>query len=341
MELDHEIFAEGKWNGMEFTSEDLQSIADTFNALGENMKVCLKMGHNDEQPMTDGQPALGWVSKVWVAGEKLMAHYTDLPQIVYDAIKKRLYRNVSIEMDVDVSHKGNNYPYVLTGVALLGADIPAVNTLKDLTHYMSRGAAFSVGRHAVFSAIAGQSTKGVTHMELEQAIKKVAELTTTVATFTTETARLTAENADLKAQVAKFGADAAAATAAATNARIAAKRTEVVAILEDGVKSEAITPALRTQYTKMLRIDDDAALDALDVADVKALVPAGKKQFSREHAKQGANEKGDLRPDQQVAKEIAEVQATNATLSFAAAQKIVFDRNPELARAYVQANDKE
>ena len=90
----------------------------------------------------------------------------------------------------------------------------------------------------------------------------------------------------------------------------------------------------------MLRIDDDAALDLLDVADVKALTVGGKK-FSREQAKQGGEEKGDLRPDQQVAKEIAEVQATNATLSFAAAQKIVFDRNPELARAYVQANDKE
>lgn len=178
-------------------------------------------------------------------------------------------------------------------------------------------------------------------MELEQAIKKVAELTTSVATFTTETARLTAENADLKAQVAKFETDAKAATEAATKARIAAKRVEVTAILEDGVKSEAITPALRTQYTKMLRIEDDAALELLDVADVKALTAGGKKQFSREQAKQGENEKGDLRPDQQVAKEIAEVQATNATLSFAAAQKIVFDRNPELARAYVQANDKE
>lgn len=339
-ELDCEIFAQGKWNGLLFDAADLQGMADTFNKLGENMKVGLKIGHTNDQTMANDQHALGWVSKVWVAGEKLMARFTDLPDVVYKAIQKKMYRNVSVELDMDVTYKGDNYPYVLTGVALLGADIPAVNTLKDLTHYLSRGAAFSVGRSLVFSAITGNK-KGEHNMELEQAIKKVAELTTTVATFTTETARLTAENADLKAQVLKFDADAKAATEAATKARIAAKRAEVTAILEDGVKSEAITPALRTQYTKMLRIEDDAALDLLDVADVKALTAAGKKQFSREQTKQGGDDKGDLRPDQQVAKEIAEVQSTNATLSFAAAQKIVFDRNPELAREYMHANDKE
>ncbi|MFA6213552.1 MAG: hypothetical protein WC714_29210 [Candidatus Obscuribacterales bacterium] len=341
MELDHEIFAEGKWNGMEFTADDLQNIADTFNVLGENMKVCLKMGHNKEQRMTDGQPALGWVSKVWVAGEKLMAHYTDLPQIVYDAIKKKLYRHVSIELDIDVSHKGNKYPYVLTGVALLGADIPAVNTLKDLNHYMSRDATFSVGRHAVFSAIAGNQTKGDSKMDkIQELTEQVADLTIKLAAFTAEAAKSSAEKTALEAEVAKFKADAKVAAETAIKTRIDAKRKEVTEILEDGVKAEAITPAQRTQYTKLLRIEDDAALDALDITDVKALVPAGKK-FSRQQAKQGGDDKGDLRPDQQVAKEIAEVQATNATLSFAAAQKIVFDRNPELASAYMHANDKE
>lgn len=343
MDMDAEIFAVGKWNGMEFSAEDLQGMAATFMTLGDNMRVALKMGHNDEQKMTDGKPALGWVDKVWVAGEKLMAHFTDVPQVVVDAIKKKLYKNVSVEMDVDVNHKDTNYPYVLTGVALLGADIPAVNTLKDLTHYMSRGAAFSVGRSVVFSAIAGNREQGEEDMQtIEQLTTKVAELTTQLATFTADAAAASAENAALKAKVAKFEADAEAATKATEKARIDAKRKEAEKILEDGAAAEAITPAQRDTFSKVLRLSDDASVDALDIEQVKALIPAGKKVFSRTQAKnKDGKEDLELRADAQVAKEIAELQAANTDLSFAAAQKMVFDRNPELAREYVSLNDKE
>lgn len=344
MELDAEIFAVGKWNGMVFSADDLSQIAATFTTLGDSMRVALKMGHNDAQAMTDGQPALGWVDRVWVAGEKLMAHFTDMPQVVVDAIKKKLYKNVSVEMDVDVEHKNVNYPYVLTGVALLGADIPAVNTLKDLTHYMSRGAAFSVGRSVVFSAIAGNKEQGEEDMQtIEQLTAKVAELTTQLATFTANAAAASAENAALKAKVAKFEADTEAAAKAAETSRIAAKRKEAEKILEDGAAAEAITPAQRDTFSKVLRLTDDKAVDALDLEQVKALIPVGKKVFSRTQAKNkdGKDEGTELRADEQVAKEIAELQAANPTLSFAAAQKVVFDRNPGLAREYVSLNDKE
>ena len=338
MELDAEIFATGKWNGMTITTDDLKQIAETFTALGDKMRLGLKLGRAGKQAMTDGHPALGWVDKLWATGEKLMAHFTDLPDVVYKAVQKKLYNNVSVEMDVDVKHMEKNYPYVLTGVALLGADIPAVNTLKDLTHYMSRGAEFSVGRHAVFSAIAGQSQGGNT-MELEQATKKIAELTTTVATFTTDTARLTAENADLKAKVLKFEADALAKKAADEKARITTKRAEVTTIFEDGVKSGAITPAQRTQYTKLLRIEDDTALDALDIADIKALT-AGGKQFSREQGREKqADDGSDLPVDVQVVNEINAILAKKEAANFVAAQALLFTRNPKLAREYADFND--
>mgnify|MGYP001570258970 CR=1 FL=1 len=341
-ELTAEIFACGRWNGMEFTAEDLQGIADTFSKLGDNMRVALKMGHNDAQKMTDGKPALGWVDKVWVVGEKLMAHFTDIPQVVADAIKKKLYKNVSVEMDIDVNHKDTNYPYVLTGVALLGADIPAVNVLKDLTHYMSRGAVFSVGRSVVFSAIAGNQ-KGDTNMDkIQELTEQVAALTLKLSTMTADTAKMSADKSALEATVARFEADAKTATEAAAKLRIDNKRREVTQILEDGTKAEAITPAQRDTFSKVLRLGDDAAVDALDLEQVKALIPAGKKVFSRIQAKdKDGKDNADLRPDQQVAKEIAELQAGDKELSFTAAQKMVFDRNPELAREYVSLNDKE
>ena len=342
MELDAEIFAVGKWNGMEFTAEDLHGMADTFAKLGDNMRVALKMGHNDEQKMTDGKPALGWVDKVWVVGEKLMAHFTDIPQVVADAIKKKLYKNVSVEMDLDVNHKDTNYPYVLTGVALLGADIPAVNTLRDLTHYMSRGAAFSVGRSVVFSAIAGNQQGDLDMDKIQELTEQVAALTLKLSTMAADTAMVSADKSALEATVAKFEADAKTAMEAAAKLRIDNKRKEAEQILEDGAKAEAITPAQRDTFSKVLRLSDDASVEALDIEQVKALIPAGKKVFSRVQAKSNdGKETTELRADAQVAKEIAELQAANTDLSFTAAQKMVFDRNPELAREYVSLNDKE
>lgn len=342
--LDTEIFAVGKWNGMNFSLADLDGMVAAFNALRDNHKVSLKLGHNDEQALTDGKPALGWVDRVWVSGNKLMARFTDMPKIVVDAIKKKLYKHVSVELDLDVQYKATRYPFVLSGVALLGADIPAVNTLKDLTHYMSRGAAFSVGRRAVFSAIAGNTQSGGIKMEqIEILTRQVADLTGKVANFTTEKATLAAENADLKAKVAKFEADMKARAEADAKAAVAAKRTVVLSILEDGVKREVITPVQRTQYSALLRIDNDDAVMAIDVETVKALVPAGGKQFSREHARQngGGDQGAGDDPVRQVTAECMAMVGKGEAKDFMAAQVILFTRNPKLAREYVDFNNKE
>lgn len=340
-ELDVEIFAVGKWNGFSFTNNDLRMVEAAFAELGDNLRVPLKFGHNDEQPMTDGKPALGWVSKVWNTGDKLMAHFTDLPTIVYEALKKKLYRNVSIELDMDVKYKGKDFPFVLSGVALLGADIPAVNTLADLKHYLSRDAKFSVGRKACFSAIAGQSQTKENKMTLEELTAKVAELTLSVATFTTENAKLKADNADLQGKVAKFTADTTAKAEADAKAAVAAKRTQVTTILEDGVKSEAITPAQRENYSRVLRLDDDASVTALDIEQVKAMIPAGKKQFSKE---QGRNDQGsntELTAPEKVVAECSALIAKGDAKTFQEAQRVLFQRDPKLAREYVDFNNKE
>jgi len=335
--IDAEIFAVGKWNGWDFSATDLQAMAHAFTTLGDNMQVALKFGHNDEQQMTDGHPALGWVSKVWVAGDKLMATFTDLPKIVYDAITKKLYKNVSVELDIDVEYKGNNFPYVLSGVALLGADIPAVNTLKDLTHYLSRDANFSVGRRAVFSAIVGQS-KGDHNMDLAQLTQRVAELTAAVSTLTTDNVALKADKAEMSVKIAKFEADAKATEEATAKSRILAKRAEVVDILESGVKTEAITPAAREQFTKLMRVDDDVAVMAIDIEEVKKLTANGKKQFSKEQGRQGQGE-SELPVDVQVANEISALMAKKEASDFFTAQSLVFSRNPKLAREYADFND--
>ena len=343
MELDAEIFAVGKWNGMEFSAADLTNITDAFATLGDNMKVALKMGHNQEQPMTDGHPALGWVSKVWVAGDKLMARFTDLPKIVYEAIQKKLYKNVSIELDLEVKHKGNDYPLVLTGVALLGADIPAVSTLKDLTHYMGRSADFSAGCSMQFAAIAGTPQSGGNNMDLAQLTEAVNKLTFQVTELSTGKATADAANIVLTAKVKQFEAEDRAKTDAALTAKIALKRDDVKKLLEDGVKAMKITPAQRDTFSRMLCLDDDVAVEKLDVSDVSRFIASGA-SFSKPNAsrtKQGVdnNESGDAEISATVAAGVRDILAKKEAPTHLAAQGLFFSRNPELARQYIDSTN--
>ena len=130
-------------NNLRFTADDLQGIADAHRALGLDGKVPLKFGHNDTQPMTDGKPALGWASNVRVVDGKLLADFTDLPELVYASIKTGRYKNVSVELLKNVQAGTRIIPWVLDGIALLGADQPAFGNLADLqalamTHAMPR-----------------------------------------------------------------------------------------------------------------------------------------------------------------------------------------------------------
>lgn len=336
-----ECFAVGKWNGMDFTVADLNMIVSAFKMLGDNHRVPLKFGHNTDQAMTDGMPAIGWVKSLSVEGDKLIADVTDIPDIVMNAMDKKLYRNVSVELDLDVKYKDQNYPIVLSGIALLGADTPAVNVLKDLTHYLSRGAGFSAGRKAVFSAIAGNK-QGEDNMDLTQLTAEVAKLSASVEKLSGDNATLTATNKELTAKLATFSAEKATAEATATKARNDTKRADINAIFEEGIKAELITPAQRGQFTKLLRLDDDSALDSIVVDDVKALVTGGKKfDFGRKATgKQGDKQEDERTSDVIVAEKAQELVDKKEAPDLFAAQLIVFRRDPELAKAWAHGNDK-
>lgn len=131
-----EIFAAGKWNGDEYSLDDLDSMVFAFDALGEHLKPPIKLGHNDEQRLlvADGLPSAGWISRLYRRGEKLLADIVEIPKKVADLIKAGAYRKRSAEIwwDYEDPATGETFPRVLCGLALLGADLPAVNTLDDI-----------------------------------------------------------------------------------------------------------------------------------------------------------------------------------------------------------------
>lgn len=138
--IEAEIFSTGTWNDEIFTREDLHEIAGNFERLRPHIKPPLKFGHDENQTLlgqSDGDPALGWVERLRVQGDKLLATFVGVPMVVYDAIKSRRYRRVSAEIYFNLRSNGAELGKALKAVALLGADLPAVTNLEDLTAFLT------------------------------------------------------------------------------------------------------------------------------------------------------------------------------------------------------------
>ena len=338
--IKQEIFAAGKWNGFPFNVGDLHKMASAFNKLKDKLKVPLKMGHNDEQKITDGQPALGWVTELEVdenqTPAKLVAVFEDMPTIVTDAIKKKLYRNVSIELDFDVTHKGEKYDYVVTAVALLGADLPAVNVLNDLGSFLASrnsdmpASEYSANRHFTFTAISEEERNMKTVEELQAELaQKEAELATVNAKFTTLE---TKSQTEIDAMKAKFAAIEQAQKAE----QVKTARAKFTAILEDAVKAQAITPAQRETFAAVLRIDNDEEVVKLDEAKVKALFATTKVE-SEQTGHHGSNLDDD-RPDTSLASKVDQYIAKTGEKDYGQALFTVMRAEPHLAAQYIDMN---
>jgi hypothetical protein len=137
---DVEIFSTGKHRGSEvvdITESDLQEMVNSFNELSGTggFQPVLKLGHDDVQKFfgaRKGAPNLGFVEKLRMEGSKILADFTNIPDALFDLIKQRRFNSVSIEMFPKTEFNGKQFKNVLTAVALLGAELPAVKGLKDL-----------------------------------------------------------------------------------------------------------------------------------------------------------------------------------------------------------------
>jgi hypothetical protein len=266
-----EIMAVGTWTGEvggtnSFSVSDLDALVSSFDTLQLSGRVPLKFGHNTEQPMADGQPALGWVDKIYRQGEKLLADFVSMPQVVYDAIKAGLYKFVSVEMLGNVRAGTRRIPWVLDAVALLGADQPAVGTLKDLQaltmrrpdglHWESR-VAFRRG-----DSSGGQDTMA-DDTDVAALRKRLAELE----------AANTAKDTELKTVQAKAAnSDAAERRVKELETerhkeKVELRRKELDQRFEAKVKAGEILPAVKERFVKFFKVNTD---DVLLITDREA-----------------------------------------------------------------------
>lgn len=125
-----ELFAVGTWNGDEYTEKDLDEMVEAATALPVDRPVFI--GH-DHKVTHDGQPAVGWIENLRREGEKLLGDVMRMPAKLKDLMDAGAFRKRSAEIYWNYKDQdGNVWPRVFKGLALLGADMPAVSNLEDV-----------------------------------------------------------------------------------------------------------------------------------------------------------------------------------------------------------------
>lgn len=169
LEADVRIFGVGSPpEGDLYSVDDLEAMAaaaQELEAAGEFAPPSKigknKLGHSKKQKLladsgvTDGEmPAAGWVSNQRVVGTKLVADIKSVPKKVAKLLEAGAWRTRSVELGSVTSQKTEKtYDWVVTGLAWLGAKMPAVRTLDDVfALYEAEGIELAVDLQRVFAA---------------------------------------------------------------------------------------------------------------------------------------------------------------------------------------------
>jgi hypothetical protein len=233
-----EVFSEGEWNGIAISLQDLRDIARNFGLLGSAGHLPVKLGHDDAQPIS-GSPAVGWIEAVRVVGDKLLADFEIVSDIVAKAVRKGLYRHVSVELIRDPEVNGKQYEgYALDALALLGAEAPAVTNLEGLARLAAARAqqAIAVGARATF--------------ERKLTFAGAAE------PARNDDTGLAAENARLRAQLARATTERAEFMRARTVEAAREHQRFIFTTIEDAIKAKRLLPRDRERLKHLRKLDD-------------------------------------------------------------------------------------
>lgn len=231
-----DLCMEGTWvssNGTEvtLTRSDIKAMVKARKETPLNPP--LRAGDHKDSIL---KPAFGWVADLELRDDAngkahLFGYLTDVPDVVQDAFRKKLYRTVSAGLWQDWTFENRTYPWVLNHVAILGATLPAVVGLEDLGTYLSS------------DANGAQAFVLTCHIEQEHDVKELQELQARVTALEAEGKTKDATIATQQKQIAEFEKSAARSEVSA--AIDAANKDAVRVAPADREKELSIGLALR------------------------------------------------------------------------------------------------
>ncbi len=330
-EFEQEVFSAGKWNGDEYTETDLDEMVQNFTELSEVVKPPVKIGH-DVSKWKDGLPSLGWITGLRKEGQKLIAKFSDVPELIYKAIKEKLYKRVSSEIYWNYKNAGKVYRRVFAGLALLGADVPAVTNLKDLEVFLSQLDNTSTFEEVRAYDIINNETDGghnMTDQEKKDYEDKLAA--EKAAREKADADRIKAEN-----ELKEFKAKEAVRLEAEKKAKEMTAKAEFNAFLDAEVKAFRMTPACaeilkgegKHSYSDEAGIS--VSLATLKEYQAKVAPILDKKEFGRQD---GTND--NVKDIQSEVDSRVKVFMADKKVGYAEALTAVLDADKELADRYV------
>lgn len=177
---DVEILDVGTWDASTGPVKITEAFADEL-VQNTNELISLgllqppaKLGHPKNQKLLqqEGWPAAGWIRNLRRDGTKIVADVAKVPQKLADLIEAGGYRKISSEFWKSfgkVGGKGKSYGPVLTAIAFLGEELPAVSTLDDMIALFGSGL-----QPAVVKLSSGRGD--TTRVELEKKTKADEDL---------------------------------------------------------------------------------------------------------------------------------------------------------------------
>lgn len=150
-----ELMRVGKWNlstgEWECTEKEIAAAIEAHEK-GILRKPVIRLGHND--PRFSGDPAVGWLDNLRASedGQALIGDMVGVPEWLAEILPSA-YPSRSIEGLYDyTAPDGSEHEFVLTGLALLGATRPGVESLQslqDVARLYDIAAAGQVGGKAI------------------------------------------------------------------------------------------------------------------------------------------------------------------------------------------------
>lgn len=271
-----EIFATGKWNNIPFSSNDIDGIVSSFDALGLAGRVPLKLTHDgpDARDDPESEYAMGWVTKIWRDGNMIKADFK-VPDDVGQAIDDEKLKFVSVELLHDVQAGTRIIPWVLDAVALLGTTSPAVGVLSGLqTLAMSRSAgSFRYRERATFKRDNVTLSKGK-DMDQAEFDRKLEEQRKTFQTqIDTQNAQLLVEKTQRQKDAANF------------------RRSAIVAKFSAAINVEKkLLPRSLEKFNNMFKTADDAAVVTITDGDIETFMAERAEVDAPEIKKLGSKE---------------------------------------------------